>query len=366
MYLVISFSLLAILLTFLESQGKIKHGMLFGFILLTTLAAIHYDYGMDYMSYMETYDGIKSGNHTLVEVISSDLVRQNETGWALINWFFSFWGKYGFFWMVAILSVFQNVIYYLFIRRFVPQTWWAMAIFIYVFSTHYYLINFSMMRQGLAIALVLWSYNFISQKRLFPALLILVCAPFIHRSSMVMLPFVFWEYIPLRNGRLYAIAYVLLFSVLFFGQNVIDDVFGAFSEVDEFQYYMNAHGNKDNNTHFGIGFLLNMVPFAVSLWFLCKRDADLKEKKLVALSSIGAMIIPFTQVIALASRVGLYFSVFSLASVPYAYRAINNKVTKTFLVFIYVGMFILDYYIFFKDPVFLFSYVKFNTIFSVI
>ena len=55
MYIVISCSILAIILTYLESKGKIPGGMMCGFILMTTLCAIHYDYGNDYMQSYQNY-----------------------------------------------------------------------------------------------------------------------------------------------------------------------------------------------------------------------------------------------------------------------------------------------------------------------
>lgn len=343
-----------------------KHGMFIGFIMITSLAAIHYDYGMDYMSYMDTFDKVVNGHYTFYELIVGEVLRQHEVGWAILNWLFGYLGKYGFFWMVAILSIFQNIIYYRFIRNYVPQKWWILAVMIYVFSTHYYLINFSMMRQGLAIALVLWSYDYICQKKMLPALLILACAPLIHRSSLIMVPFAFWEYLPLKKGSFYVVLYSAIFIILFLSRELLDQIFGVVFQFEDFEYYYEAHGSKTNNSHFGIGFFLNLIPFVVSLRFLGKNDVDNDKKRLVALACIGTMILPFTQIIALANRLGLYFSVFNLASIPYAYDAINNKVAKSTLVIVYVGMLFLEYTIFFQNETFFLSYAKFHTIFSVI
>ena len=76
--------------------------------------------------------------------------------------------------MVAVLNVIQNVIYYKFIKANVERTWWPIAVFIYLFSTSFYLLNFSMMRQGLVIAIFLWMWKYIKNRKWFIALLGLI------------------------------------------------------------------------------------------------------------------------------------------------------------------------------------------------
>jgi hypothetical protein len=51
MYVLLFFSLFTILLTHLESKGQLKNGMAIGFVIMTILAVIRYDYGNDYMNY---------------------------------------------------------------------------------------------------------------------------------------------------------------------------------------------------------------------------------------------------------------------------------------------------------------------------
>ena len=58
MYIVVFVTLIAILLTNLETRGQIKNGMLYGFVLVTLLGCIHYNYGNDYKGYLRWYDEI--------------------------------------------------------------------------------------------------------------------------------------------------------------------------------------------------------------------------------------------------------------------------------------------------------------------
>ena len=47
MYIVIICSLIALLLTYLESTNQVKGGMKWGLVMVTILGMIHYDYGND-------------------------------------------------------------------------------------------------------------------------------------------------------------------------------------------------------------------------------------------------------------------------------------------------------------------------------
>lgn len=64
--------------------------MKWGFILITILGAIHYDYGSDYMSYYNTYREIVNLPFDLKAIMAGDYYR--DTGWALLAFFFKPFG----------------------------------------------------------------------------------------------------------------------------------------------------------------------------------------------------------------------------------------------------------------------------------
>ena len=100
MYIVIFTSLLALLLTYLDSKNQMRNGMRIGFILVTLLAVIHYNYGNDYMAYLEVYDDVKKYSAYNFNLIFDETLFR-DSGWALICYLFNHLG--GFFMMVAVL-----------------------------------------------------------------------------------------------------------------------------------------------------------------------------------------------------------------------------------------------------------------------
>ena len=91
MYIVIICSIIALLLTFLESKAILRNGMKLGFLLVTFLICVHYNYGNDYMGYLENYELVE--NNSLLDIIRGNVIVHGETGWQVICWCKSKSGK---------------------------------------------------------------------------------------------------------------------------------------------------------------------------------------------------------------------------------------------------------------------------------
>ena len=155
--------------------------MRWGFVLVTFLGCIHYDYGNDYMNYMNDYKMDTKYPFDLIGIVTDEYIK--EPGWVLLSYLFKPIG--GFFMMVAALNIFQNIIVYKTIKKYVEKNWWLMAVFTYLFSTCLYLLNFSMMRQGLVVCVFLWSWQWIVEKKWIKTIVVLfVCAKLLQKSEM--------------------------------------------------------------------------------------------------------------------------------------------------------------------------------------
>jgi len=368
MIVVVSVSLLAILLTYLDSCGKVSNGMFLGFLFITIIGCIHYNYGNDYMGYLDMYYEI-----TRIPLRFDYLVEDvygRDPGWVVINHIFKPFG--GFFTMVAVLNIFQNIIYYKFIKDNVAKKYWAFAILIYLMSGSLYIVNFSMMRQGLTISLFIFSWSFMKKKKILPALLILIIASTIHHSAKMIIPFALFPIIPIKN-RVLSITYVILIIVLFVSSKLLSDIFYTLSTVEELQgnqsmdYYSKAD-DADDLSSIGIGFFINLLPLLAAIWVLNQKKyflMDESHKMLIAISLVSYVIMPFGQVISIIGRFGMYFDAFKIAAIPFVYSLLPRKWNQI-LSSIYIFMLIYGYYSFFVSPVWMKNYSTFHTIFSLL
>lgn len=363
MYIVIFFSVLALMLTVLDSRQMLKGGMLLGFILVTFLGCIHYDYGNDYMAYLDIYNDIVSKPFSLRAIITGETYK--EPGWALISYFFKYFG--GFFMQVIVLNIIQNMLVYKFIKREVARSWWPMAVFIYLFSTPFYLYSFSMMRQSLVIFVFLGLWPWIKQRKVVPTLLILLFCSSIHASALVLIPFAFYGFLPLSKPKLLAVIYVTLFVCLWLSKDFLDLIFQSFLRVEEFETLAEIYAENDEIVSYGIGFIMNLIPFFLTIFYLLKSDVNKKsDVYLVSLAMLSFMVTPFSQIVPLVGRVGIYFDVYKLAAIPIIYSSVNNNIIRIGVLSILIVMCLHGYISFFSSPIWRDSYTEFHTIFSVI
>ena len=363
MYIVITVSLIALFLSFLESRRQLKNGMKLGFILITIIGAIHYNYGNDYMSYYDIYEKVTEyGFDSIILAAENAFV---EPGWAFLCMLFK---RLGFFFvMIASLNVIQNTIVYNFIRKEVDRRWWPLSVFIYLFSTNFYLLSFSMMRQELVMIVFLGLWPYIKNRHiLIPLISILLCC-LIHSSSIILIPFVFIGFIPIKNQKLLGCSLAVILAVLWLNKGILTGVFSNIIGIEMFETYMVGYGLGDAVQSVGIGFIVGLIPFFLSVYYI-SLSPEVSEKKthMVLLSAVAFLIAPFSQIIQLLDRIGYYFSIYSIGAFPVIYGAIQNKSIRMMLLSVLVVIMLYSYMGFYSSPVWKDNYTTFHTIFEVL
>ena len=175
---------LAVFLAYYASRDEIPFGLELAFFVAAFVAAIHYNYGNDYISYAYDYKSITNHDFNWSDFINKKIYRV-ESGWILLNFIFK---PFGFPVLVAFLGCFQNFVFYLFVKRSVPKTWWAMALFIYMFSDCLWVLNMSMMRQGLAgtLFVLAWVVYDVNKKNFVWSFFLVFLAFSLHSSALVL------------------------------------------------------------------------------------------------------------------------------------------------------------------------------------
>ena len=347
MIFVVVINLLAVLFTYLETKGQMKNGMKIGFILVTLVACLHYDFGSDYMDYYKLYKEVDSYNFTWATILDRDFFR--DPGWLVLNWIFRWFG--GFFGLVAVLNIIQNIAYYKFIRNYSSPERRTFSVFLYLFLTTFYMMNFSMMRQGLVIALFVAMWPLIEKRRWALSLLLIFLLSFIHKSVVLLYPFAFWGFVPVKNTKKYAIGGLVLLMALYISQNFLSDVFDRFMLIDDFENYSEKY--TDNNTghsRFGIGAFIQSFPFIIAfLKLIGDNDYTDTERRIILLSLIGYLIVPFTSIIHLLGRAGWYFSAYAIVATPILFSSIKNNAVRLTLTSLYVLLVVYNLFVYYAS-----------------
>lgn len=360
MGIIIFSSLFAWFFTILDSKKILKGGMALGFIIITIVSMIRYDYGNDYMGY---YDDFNDACKYEIE----DIIIFNEyiedSGWSILCNLFEPWG---FFVFIACLSCVSNFIYYKFIKENVDRRDYWIAVFIYLFTFDLFVLQLSMIRQGFVIALFVLSYHYLNKRKILLPIIITLISISFHKTALILLPFLFFSRYPFKRiGKTTSVAIVGIFVLSILSSSLINDFLGSLLVLDAFSIYDSKYALEEGNK-IGIRMLFEFIPFFVATYYLGSNKTINGPRYLVFLSTISALIYPFTTIIHLISRLGFYFSIFSMATIPITYRGFNNSLVRYLLLLIY---FIITIYVYidrFTNSVYTDSFKEFKTIFSVL
>lgn len=347
MYVVIFTSLLALFLTYLESNKGLKDGMKYGFVLVTFIAMIHYDYGNDYMAYYNTYNQVISTPFDIAKILQGEVYR--EPGWALLCYLFEYLG--GFFMMVAILNLIQNVIYYKAIEKYVPKKFWVYSVFVYLFTINFYVMNFSMMRQGFTVAVFFAMWPLLRDKKYWITIPVIFALSFVHSSAKILYPFTFIGFLPSGHKTTMRIAFLMMafWLLLFTNGRLVQTLFEQIVGLDEAFISMSERYESSNGAgSFGLGAFIYLTPFFTLLYFLFKDKKNSEEIHIMAIISLLHVVTaPFNNIIHLVGRMAIYFNTFSIICYPIAYSIITNKSLRYSLAAILAFIIGYDYYLFF-------------------
>lgn len=357
MYVVLISSFIASILTYLQRYNY-KKAMSVAFIIICFISCIRCDYGNDYNNYYNIYQNIISQPFSF-----SSLFKESEPGWTLLCYLTK---PLGYFGLIAVLSIFQITVYYRFINKYVPIRDQWIAVVLYLFNPTIWLLQLSMMSQGLAIAIFLVAFPYIEKKKWKQALLLLCLASTFHISALILIPFAFLGIIKVNGQRMLAILLIAAFIAMFFSSIVLESVFGAVVQLAQFQEYADYYGaQKTDEVSFGLGFLLQLVPYIVAILLLFKNKYNHTFLVAVVIYVVAVIILPISSIIPLATRVSYYFEVFSIITIPFILSQINNKTMRYFVFFIVLFMMAVNYTDFFSiNSIYHDYYIEFKTVFD--
>ena len=107
MFVVFIVAIVSTLLAYSASKGN-KYGLHQAFILITLFFCFRYDFGSDYLAYLQMFNNINRYNIGLLDFNSLSIFSEKgELGWVLLNKLFN---PFGFFGLIAFLSILENYI----------------------------------------------------------------------------------------------------------------------------------------------------------------------------------------------------------------------------------------------------------------
>lgn len=263
----------------------------------------------------------------------SKLLQLFEPGYSLYSYFiYNLTG--GNFRVFIIITAFLTLIGpYHFIKNYSKN--YFLSVIAYI-CLNYYLFTFSGLRQSIAVSLLLFSIDYIKDKKLFKFLIINAIACSFHKSSMVFLPAYFLE--KLNMKRKYLPIALSVYMIIFFLRVTITECFtNLFYET-----YNLVETPK------GGGILL-VVYLCVYIFITYYKDTIIKTNEkhnlLYNLFSFGIIFQIFATVEANANRATLYYVIPLVSLIPLCEDCFvkeNRKLVNILFSIILIAYFILN------------------------
>lgn len=365
MIVVLLSSLIALLFAYWDSIGKLKIGLKVGMILMTVLAAIRYQYGNDYVSYYNDFTFV--GKYSIGDILFLQEKMQyvdaafKDVGAAVL---YRLCKPIGFMGFVAALSAFQGWVYFSFIKENVPRNYYWLALFVYLFDFNNYVLQLSMMRQGLVIALLVWSWHFLRKgKYTIPILLVLLSFT-IHKSSIIFAPFIFLNTLSYKSGKALSVIVLGAAAFLWLASSTVGSLLENMMDFELLQLYNEAYGMEDGGRMGLTRLLLAYIPYCLAIFYFLHPQTENEQRFLVLLSIFGVLILPFSFFIQMTSRLCFYFNIFLIASIPITLVYVKRPIVKLTVISLFMFLSLYQYFDLFLHSVYTKPYASFDTIFS--
>ncbi len=352
MITVVIVNILAVLFAYLTRYKQTKYGLKASFVLIFLFLALRYGYGNDYFNYL--YEFIQYNNYYSFDYFAGDYL--SEAGWILLCRLFK---PFGFFAMTAVLALFNCLVIYRFIKKYVPPAYYWFAVFLYAFNPGLMLIHSSAMQQSVAINLFILSIDYLYKKDAVRYILCIGLGSLFHASALILLPVYMMGLFNIKINKLIAIIIFSLFLSLFwYGKSFMPSLDQFISTY--FVKYKVYQGGQEIRTGLGIVFssvLLFLLLFYIEMQ---KRDISLLFK----LTILSIFFIPLGLMITMIGRVAMYFQPAVLAAYPIMLMNIQNHVLKTIITVLLIFITLYSLYIFFQYDNYGYGFGTYTTIFS--
>lgn len=288
-------------------------GLVASFYVIWIFLSIRYDFGNDYMAYLEMHHDFQNGK-------LDDF--NYELGWIIINKLIP-----NFFFLIILLSTFNCIVYYKYIKSYVNRDYWWLAVFIYCFNTNFMLIQSSTMRQTVAILIFIISIKFILERK---CLLYIICcflAMLFHKSALIFLP-IYWIVLIPYNKKLFRVLVVGFFLILYLVASSLQPLVAKivlFLFQSKYEHFL-----IDSSQINILNAALYTILVAILLEFTNNKNFEIKV--FCWISVLALFTFPLSSIIPMTARLGYYL--FPATLVAYTYVA-QNMPLKTRYLFVF-------------------------------
>lgn len=294
MYIYIGIIVITIILVSIYDFTKKKIFYILSMGILSIFSGIRYYVGTDYENYMIMF---RNAKETKIENFESDV------GFLLISKFISlFTENYRVHFIIISIITVMSIMIYIYLNSKIK----FISVMIYL-SLGMYFSSFNIVRQHLAIAIVIWAINLINTKRRILFYLIVLFASSIHITATILLPMKI--ILEKRWTKLTYGVIAILTGVIYVSSNFIINIFNN----DRINRYSGGYYTTTGSNYLFI--VVYLFIFIFCIFYLKKIELGINNKHL-KLMFLGLMFIILSTKGLIFSRMAGYFNVGIFICIP--------------------------------------------------
>lgn len=194
-----------------------------------------------------------------------------------------------------------------------------LSLIIYV-ALDFYAFIFAGLRQGIAIAIIFYSYKYIIENKTFKYLICIILATLFHSSAIVFLPVYFIRKIKINKAKI--VSFVVLAVIIYVLRNQI------FALINTFFYDNYSSTLTDSKNWMMLCIFILMLCY-IFYKPLIKNNSN--TQKLYIITTIGCMCMLFSSIASDTLRIANYFYIFIILLVPEVLFCLKDRFTKNIL-----------------------------------
>lgn len=362
--LIVSF--LAVLFCLFDRKHERRRfgGLELGFLLLTIYLCVRYDYGNDYLGYLDSFYEYSSYNYSITDIDAlMGLQSRGDYGWVIINLICR---PIGYFGMIMLLTtLFMGQVYY-FIKRYVPPKWYWFSVFLFAFQPMLMVVGVAgMIRQWTVVFIFLCCLGLIKKRKIIPYMVIILAATTIHKTAYILFPVYFVTYLKWNKKNSVVVFVLLLLSWFVLAPFIPTEFMMSLFDNEQLAVYGGMVGIGETSGY-GISSII-----VIGMPILCLsqiRDQDESTQFLYRLMMLSLLFTPLISLNGLIGRLVVFFSIMTIIAYPLTIESLLNK-RKTVLCYTIIVIFVI-YYLYsfithFINPIWYQHAYIYRTIFSV-
>lgn len=348
MVVTIIISIIVCFLSSLVYSTKKSKYLGYSFFILFLYLALRYDFGNDYMSYYELFNTTKETPWSEITTLFAvnNFGEIMEPGYIFLNKLFSTFS--GFFLFIAFQSLIFCLVYYNFIKKYVPPKYYWLSLIILIIDTSLMVRSISGIRQSIAVFCFVYSIEYIISRQALKFYLLIVLAILFHSSALILLPLYFivnHNKISRAEPFIYSVIYLV---ILFFGDFFVTTIEKIVTQL--FPRYLTYFDSYESTLSTGLGVALLSIIYIVSLF-----TVDVKSKNdriFYRMFAVFIIINPLSIYIPIASRLSLYFAPVLVVFLPQLLTSRKYKLINIYLICIFLLFSIYLSYCHYTSPIF--------------